>query len=200
MPPRPPFQADRRSIFVPPPPVPPPNDRAASMGGQKFRRHNNWSSGGGGARSGQWRNDDETRLRKREQKLTEREARVAEREERVAVDLKHVNALISEFGAAERLGDRDLMQRISGLTTDYVRDVLKALWVSGRPDVAVTMNTAFDALPHHTTTTTPPAPPPSLVLKEATASEASSESEKEEESEIVAGPSSPDYEGGENDM
>lgn len=87
------------------------------------------------------------RLRRREAELEDREAALEDREAAVARDIERAKALVQEFGAASSSGADDAVFRVSRLTTDYVREVLRALWVAGRPDAAAAMCAAFDGAP-----------------------------------------------------
>lgn len=72
--------------------------------------------------------------------MLRREAAVALQEEQAA-------KMVLEFGSTARLGGVDTVMRVSELTTGYVKEVLRAVWMAGRPDVASAMSAAFDGAP-----------------------------------------------------
>ena len=72
--------------------------------------------------------------------MTRREAAVAAEEEQAS-------KMVREFGATARLGEEDAIQRVADLTTRYVKEVLRSVWMAGRPDVAASMCAAFDDAP-----------------------------------------------------
>jgi len=83
----------------------------------------------------------------REGRLRRREADVARREAAVAADEERAKALVREFGVTAGLGSEDAVSRVAELTTNYVKDVLRAIWMAGRPDVASAMCASFDDAP-----------------------------------------------------
>ena len=83
----------------------------------------------------------------REEILRRREADVARREAAVASEEEQAKALVREFGATTSLGSEDVVAKVSDLTTKYVKDVLRAVWMAGRADVATAMCAAFDGAP-----------------------------------------------------
>lgn len=117
---------------------------------------NGGSSGNGGSGGGynhqhnktsywRWQSSDYESQYNWEERLRRREAAVSRREEAVAREEEQARALVREFGATARLGVNDIVMHVSELTTNYVKDVLRALWMSGRPDVASAMSSAFDS-------------------------------------------------------
>jgi hypothetical protein len=82
-----------------------------------------------------------------EERLRQREAEVERREAAVAAEEQQAAEMVREFGSTTRLGSEDAIMRVSELTTTYVKEVLRAVWMAGRPDVAAAMCAAFDGAP-----------------------------------------------------
>lgn len=80
----------------------------------------------------------------REARLSRREADLAARECAVIAQEEEARALVREFGSTTCLGSEDVVMRVSELTTSYVKEVLRALWMAGRPDVASAMCSALE--------------------------------------------------------
>jgi hypothetical protein len=83
----------------------------------------------------------------REERLRHREAEVERREAAVAAEEQQAAEMVREFGSTARLGSEDAIMRVSELTTTYVKEVLRTVWMAGRPDVAAAMCAAFDGAP-----------------------------------------------------
>jgi hypothetical protein len=83
----------------------------------------------------------------REERLRRREAEVERREAAVAAEEQQAAEMVREFGSTARLGSEDAIMRVSELTTTYVKEVLRTVWMAGRPDVAAAMCAAFDGAP-----------------------------------------------------